>query len=127
MAQAFPEFHDILRNVEMGLARVDLPIPRRYADLVLDARLAGRVLGQIVDEFERTRRWIPRLTGLRALLDRNPVLARSVRLRNPHVDPLSPIQVDLLRRRRAGEAGDDLDHALAVTIHGIAAGLRNAG
>jgi phosphoenolpyruvate carboxylase len=61
------------------------------------------------------------------LLEKNPVLARSIRLRNPYVDPLSLIQVELLRRKRAGEDGDDLNYALAATINGIAAGLRNTG
>ena len=68
-----------------------------------------------------------RLTGQRELLDHNLVLQRSIRLRNPYVDPLSLIQVELLRRKRAGESGDDLDYALAATINGISSGLRNTG
>jgi phosphoenolpyruvate carboxylase len=81
----------------------------------------------LVEEFERTRRVVLRITGQGRLLETNPVLARSIRLRNPYVDPLSLIQVSLLRRKRAGEEGDDLNYALAATINGISAGLRNTG
>jgi phosphoenolpyruvate carboxylase len=127
MIREFPLFEDLVRNVEMGMAKADLPIARRYAELVPDAALRDRVFGMIVDEFERTRRMVLRVTGQARLLDENPVLARSIRLRNPYVDPLSLIQVSLLRRKRNGEEGDDLNYALAATINGISAGLRNTG
>jgi phosphoenolpyruvate carboxylase len=81
----------------------------------------------IADEFERTRRMILRVTGQSRLLERNQVLARSIRLRNPYVDPLSLIQVELLWRKRASEESDELNYALAATINGISAGLRNTG
>jgi phosphoenolpyruvate carboxylase len=68
-----------------------------------------------------------RVTGQRQLLERNRVLARSIRLRNPYVDPLSLIQVELLRRKRAGEETNELNYALAATINGISSGLRNTG
>jgi phosphoenolpyruvate carboxylase len=67
------------------------------------------------------------VTGQKALLDSNPVLARSIRLRNPYVDPMSLIQVELLRRKRNGEDSDALNRALSATINGISAGLRNTG
>ena len=86
-----------------------------------------RVFGMIVEEFERTRRMILKLTGQPELLSGNPVLARSIRLRNPYVDPLSLIQFALLRRKQEGEESEDLNYALAATINGIAAGLRNTG
>ena len=70
---------------------------------------------------------ILRVSGQTHLLQNNPVLARSIRLRNPYVDPMSLIQVELLRRKRAGEESDDLNYALAATINGISAGLRNTG
>jgi len=127
MMEGFPLFEDLVRNVEMGMAKADLSIARRYAELVPDAALRERVFAMIVDEFERTRRMVLRITGQARLLESNPVLARSIRLRNPYVDPLSLIQVSLLRRKRAGEQGDDLDYALAATISGISAGLRNTG
>jgi phosphoenolpyruvate carboxylase len=86
-----------------------------------------RVLTVIVEEFERTRQMVLLVSGQTDLLDKNPVLARSIRLRNPYVDPLSLIQVELLRRKRAGGADENLNYALAATINGIAAGLRNTG
>jgi phosphoenolpyruvate carboxylase len=127
MTRAFPLFNDLVRNVEVGLAKADLSIARRYADLVEDAAMRERVFSMVVDEFERTREMVLRVTGQRRLLEENPVLARSIRLRNPYVDPMSLIQVDLLRRKRAGEEGDELNYALAATINGISAGLRNTG
>jgi phosphoenolpyruvate carboxylase len=81
----------------------------------------------LVEEFERTKAVVLRLSGQTTLLEQNPVLARSIRLRNPYVDPLSLIQGELLRRKRGGEDNENLNHALAATINGIAAGLRNTG
>ena len=104
-----------------------MTIARRYAALVSDEAIRERVFGMIVEEFERTRRMILKLTGQPELLSGNPVLARSIRLRNPYVDPLSLIQFALLRRKREGEESEDLNYALAATINGIAAGLRNTG
>jgi phosphoenolpyruvate carboxylase len=129
MVQEFPLFDDLIHNVEMGLAKADLSIARLYAGLVVDQALGERVFGMIVEEFERTRRVVLNLTGQTRLLERNPVLARSIRLRNPYVDPLSLIQVALLRRKRDNADQEDLNlnYALAATINGIAAGLRNSG
>ena len=127
MRERFPFFTDFIGNVEIGLAKADLTIARRYAALVTDAELRRRVFKMIADEFGRTRRVILRISEQTSLLERNPVLARSIRLRNPYVDPMSLIQVDLLRRKRAGEEGEELNYALAATINGIAAGLRNTG
>lgn len=127
MIQTFPFFQDVIRNVEIGLAKADLSIAARYAELVPDAALRNRVFTVIADEFARTRRMVLTVTGQSALLETNVVLARSIRLRNPYVDPLSLIQVSLLRRKRAGGAGPELDYALSATINGISAGLRNTG
>jgi len=123
----FPLFRDLIDNVELGMAKADLSIARLYASLVPDDSLRERVFALIVEEFDRTKRVVLELTGQRLLLEKNPVLARSIRLRNPYVDPMSLIQVELLRRKRAGEESDDLNYALAATINGIAAGLRNTG
>ena len=123
----FPLFHDLIDNVELGMAKADLSIARLYSNLVSDTSLRDRVMKVIVEEFERTKRVVLELTEQTTLLEKNPVLARSIRLRNPYVDPLSLIQVELLRRKRAGESSDDLNYALAATINGIAAGLRNTG
>jgi phosphoenolpyruvate carboxylase len=127
MARRFAFFSDLIGNVEIGMAKADLTIARRYAALVSDEGVRVRVFGMIVEEFERTRRMILRLTKQKELLAGNPVLARSIRLRNPYVDPLSLIQFALLQRKQAGEESEDLNYALAATINGIAAGLRNTG
>ncbi len=123
----FPLFSELIANVELGLAKADLAIARLYAGLVSDATLREQVFGMLFEEFERTKAVVLRLTGQSALLENNPVLARSIRLRNPYVDPLSLIQVQLLQRKRAGEDNENLNYALSATINGIAAGLRNTG
>ncbi|HEV2131788.1 MAG TPA: phosphoenolpyruvate carboxylase, partial [Longimicrobiaceae bacterium] len=127
MMREFPLFHDLIRNVETGMAKADLGIARLYAGLVSDAALRERVFGVILDEFARTLRMVLRVTEQSRLLETNPVLARSIRLRNPYVDPMSLIQVELLRRRRSSEEDETLSYALAATINGISAGLRNTG
>ncbi|HEX4007724.1 MAG TPA: phosphoenolpyruvate carboxylase [Acidobacteriaceae bacterium] len=123
----FPLFTDVVRNVEMALAKADLGIASLYARLMPDTALRNRVFGLLKAEFDRTREAILAVTGQKDLLDSNPVLARSIQLRNPYVDPMSLIQVDLLRRKRAGEDTDEVNRAIAGTISGIAAGLRNTG
>jgi phosphoenolpyruvate carboxylase len=85
------------------------------------------VFGVLSEEFDRTRRMLLTVTGQRDLLEGNSVLAQSIRLRNPYVDPMSLIQVELLRRKRSGEQTDERDNALGATINGIAAGLHNTG
>jgi phosphoenolpyruvate carboxylase len=127
MMGRFPFFTDLIRNVELALTKVDLPIARLYAELVEDAPLRERIFGMIAAEYQRTRRMILTITGQERFLEGSPALARSIRLRNPYVDPLSLIQVELLRRRRAGPEDPELDYVLAATINGIAAGLRNTG
>jgi phosphoenolpyruvate carboxylase len=127
MRKEFPLFSDLIRNVELAMAKADLTIARMYAELVEDVKLRERVWQVLVEEFERTRRAILSLTGEHAILEDNAVLSRSIRLRNPYVDPISLIQVDLLRRKRAGNGSDELNYALGATINGIAAGLHNTG
>ncbi len=127
MATGFPLFADMLRNVEIAMAKADLSIARQYASLVRDAGIRDRVYEMLADEFHRTQRMVLQLSGQATLLERNAVLSRSIRLRNPYVDPLSLIQVELLRRKRAGAGSADLDYALAATMNGIAAGLHNTG
>ncbi|HKY05372.1 MAG TPA: phosphoenolpyruvate carboxylase, partial [Blastocatellia bacterium] len=127
MAERFPLFGDLVRNVEIGLAKADLTIARLYADLVSDSALRRRVFEMIEEEFERTCREVLGVLKQTELLEKNHVLARSIRLRNPYVDPMSLIQVDLLRRKRSGDQSEELNYALAATINGISAGLRNTG
>jgi phosphoenolpyruvate carboxylase len=132
MTREFPLFLDIVRNVEMALAKADFSIARLYASLVEDEALRDRVFSTLHAEFELTTRMILAITGQTTLLETNRVLERSIRLRNPYVDPMSLIQVELLRRKRAAAAAGqapsaELDRAITATINGISAGLRNTG
>ncbi|MBT9332493.1 phosphoenolpyruvate carboxylase [Paracidobacterium acidisoli] len=127
MMEEFPLFIDLIRNVEMALAKADLGIASLYASLVPDAALRERVFAKLKAEFERTLSAVLAVTGQSELLQTNQVLARSIRLRNPYVDPMSLIQVDLLRRKRAGEDTEEVNRAISGTINGISAGLRNTG
>ena len=127
MMSGFPLFSSMIRNVEIAMAKADLSIANLYGDLVNDSVLGQRVFEMLREEFLRTERVILAITGQTDLLENNPVLYRSIRLRNPYVDPMSLIQVDLLRRKRTGVQDNKLDYALAATINGIAAGLHNTG
>jgi phosphoenolpyruvate carboxylase len=127
MMSGFPLFSSMIRNVEIAMAKADLSIANLYAELVDDSALGQRVFEMLREEFLRTETAILAITGQTDLLENNPVLYRSIRLRNPYVDPMSLIQVDLLRRKRAGVQDNKLDYALAATINGIAAGLHNTG
>jgi len=127
MARDFPLFLDIIRNVEMALAKADFGIARLYAALVEDVALRNRVFATLEAEFNLTHRMILEITKQKALLETNPVLEHSIRLRNPYVDPMSLIQVELIRRKRAGDHSPELNRAISATINGISAGLRNTG
>ena len=127
MFSRFALFNDLIRNVELAMSKADLAIAKLYASLVRDQALRERVWRIISDEFERTRRMLLLVKQQEKLLEKNPVLLRSIRLRNPYVDPISLIQVDLLRRKQTGDQSEELNYALAATINGIAAGLHNTG
>jgi len=127
MMSGFPLFSELVRNVELAMAKADLTIARLYAGLVEDKEIRDRVFALLEEEFLRTRQGLLSITGEKELLEGNPVLSRSIRLRNPYVDPMSMVQVDLLRRKRGGENTDILNYALGATINGIAAGLHNTG
>ncbi len=127
MMRRYPFFYDLIRNVELALTKVDLPLARQYSNLVPDSELRERVFGMVVEEYQRTRRMVLTVTNQSRLLEKNQPLARSTRLRNPYVDPLSLIQIELLRRKRAGDESEELNYVLAATISGISAGLRNTG
>jgi len=109
------------------MSKADLSIARLYASLVRDSGLRDRVWTMIVEEFERTRRMLLVVKKQERLLDRNPVLSRSIKLRNPYVDAMSLIQVELLQRKQLGDNSADLNYALGATINGIASGLHNTG
>ena len=127
MLANFPLFNDLIRNVELAMAKADFAIARVYASLVRDQELRERVWNLIAQEFERTLRMVLLIKQQDRLLEKNPVLSRSIRLRNPYVDPMSLIQVDLLRRKQLGDNTEGLNYALGATINGIAAGLHNTG
>jgi phosphoenolpyruvate carboxylase len=127
MARELPLFIDLLRNVEMALGKADLATARLYSGLVKDAELRERIYDMLEAEFHRTVRAVLAITQQKELLETNRVLAHSIRLRNPYVDPMHLIQVDMLRRKRGGEDTPEVNRAIAATISGISAGLRNTG
>jgi phosphoenolpyruvate carboxylase len=117
--------------VEMTLAKSDLGIAERYVKALDPSDEALRLHRHIATEHARTVAMVLAVTEQSELLDRNPVLQRSIQVRNPYVDPLSLLQVELLRRARGAGAhetnAEDLEHALLLTIDAIAAGMRNTG
>ncbi len=125
--KASPFFRSVVSNLEMVLAKSSLAIAARYAELVPDQALAARVFGRIETEWRASRDAVLAITGQSALLEHNPRLAQSIRLRLPYIDPLNVLQVELLRRHRAGEADDDVRRGIHMSINGVSAGLRNSG
>jgi phosphoenolpyruvate carboxylase len=120
-------FRTTVDNMQMVLAKSSLAIARRYAGLVEDQELANKVFARIENEWNATVAAVLAITGQAALLEKNPRLANSIRLRLPYIDALSHLQIDLLRRRRAGDAQEDVHRAIHMTINGVSAGLRNSG
>jgi phosphoenolpyruvate carboxylase len=127
MVDAWPFLGATLSNLEMVLAKSNMDIARRYAGLVPDPALRDAIFTRISDGWQRTRDQLLLLTGQTDLLDRQPALARSVKLRLPYIDPLNELQIDLIRRRRGGEDDPRIAEGIHLTINGIAAGLRNSG
>ena len=106
MMRSFPLFIDMIRNVELALAKADFGVARLYSTLVEDEALRDRVYTLLEEEFSRTRRMVLAVTEQQTLLQRNPVLANSIRLRNPYVDPMSLLQLELLTRKRTSDSND---------------------
>jgi phosphoenolpyruvate carboxylase len=127
MYRDWPFFRSVLSNMDMVLAKTDLAIASRYAELVLDKRLRHEIFSRLSDEWQRARKWLAAITGNAELLADNPTLARSIRNRFPYLDPLNHVQVELLRRYRAGDRDERLLRVIHLTINGLAAGLRNSG
>ncbi len=131
MYDGWPFFRTLLDNLEMALTKADLGIGRRYADLVRNTRLRSKVFQGIESEFHRTCGAVLTITRTREMLARSPVLRESIRRRDPYIDPLSYVQIHLLRRLREGNVSPaekrQLERALQMTINGIAAGMRNTG
>ncbi len=134
MYRDWPFFRSTISNIEMALAKADFQIARQYAARNTDQKLAKRIFTMLEAEYDRACRVVLQITGEKKLLENSPVLQRSIRVRNPYVDPMSYLQVELLARLRASErAGqvhaerDKLLYAILLTINGIAAGMRNTG
>ncbi|HEX6723833.1 MAG TPA: phosphoenolpyruvate carboxylase [Gaiella sp.] len=121
----WPFFRALVENLEMSLAKSSMGIAERYLELVDDDALAERVFGILRAEHDRARDAVLEIVEARELLDRHPVLQQSIRLRNPYVDPMNAIQVELLRRWRSGD--EAALRPLLRSIAGIAAALRNTG
>jgi phosphoenolpyruvate carboxylase len=123
----WPFFRAMLSNLEMLLAKADLSVAVRYKELVPDAALADEVFGRIRRELDLTVKAFFTITANEGFLEANPALARSIRNRFPYLDPLNHLQVELLKRYRAGDSADKVHRGIHLTINGLAAGLRNSG
>jgi phosphoenolpyruvate carboxylase len=127
-------FRTTIDNAQMSLAKADMGIARLYASLVQDEGIRTRIFGILEEEFERTRQYICLIAGQREILDNDVVLQESIRLRNPYVDPLNYIQVEMIRRLRA-QLPDQPDAAMQETLHGVieltingvSGGIKNTG
>lgn len=127
MYREWPFFEALLSNMDMVLAKSNIAIASRYAKLVEDEDLREAIFPRLRREWEDSIGRLLAITGQNALLDRNPLLARSIRNRFPYLDPLNHLQIELLKRHRAGDADDRVVQGIHLSINGIAAGLRNSG
>ena len=127
MHRRWPFFKVTLANLEMVLAKSDLAIAELYADLVADRALRVQLFGAIKDEWSRTRDSLLTITGQTRLLEANPVLDRSIRLRLPYIEPLNLLQIELLKRHRSGESDPRIKDGIQLSINAIATALRNSG
>ncbi len=123
----WPFLRTVLSNMAQVLAKSDMGLAARYAELVTDAELRDRVFGMIRAEHERTIEMHRLVTGQEDLLADNPALARSVFNRFPYLEPLNHLQVELLRRYRGGEDDELLRSGILLTMSGLASALRNSG
>ena len=127
MYREWPFFRTLLSNLDMVLAKSDLALGSRYAELVDDKRLRRRIFGAIENEWQRTAEALNQITGEKHRLANNPGLARSIRHRFPYIDPLHHLQLELIRRYRLGQAGEKVQRGIHLSINGISAALRNTG
>ena len=131
MYARWPFFHSTISNIEMTLAKADFQIARQYAQRLPDKALGQKIFKMLAAEYQRACRVVLQITGEKHLLDNSPVLQRSIEVRNPYVDPMSYLQVELLVRKRndnlSAEDHEKLLYAILLTINGIAAGMRNTG
>ncbi|UOQ48416.1 phosphoenolpyruvate carboxylase [Gracilibacillus caseinilyticus] len=131
MYQQWPFFHATINNLQMALTKADINTAQGYADMMEDKEISSRIFGAIKEEYQVTKDIVLKITGQEELLDNRTNIKDSVRLRNPLVDPLNLLQVQLVSQLRAkGEDGEHYDELLMealLTINGVAAGLRNTG
>ncbi len=127
MVKEWPFFRTLLSNMDMVLAKSDLALASRYSELVTDAKLRKKIFSAIEAEWHRTVSALSLITGEKHLLADNASLQRSIRHRFPYIDPLHHLQVELVRRYRAGQADERVQRGIHISINGIAAGLRNTG
>ena len=127
MYREWPFFQMLLSNMDMVLAKSDIAIASRYAELVADSELRDRIFSRLRAEWQSVVDALLTIIGQQSLLESNPLLARSIRNRFPYLDPLNHMQIELLKRYRAGDTDDDVITGIHLTINGIAAGLRNSG
>ena len=127
MYRHWPFFRSVVSNMDMVLAKTDLSIASRYAELLEDAVLREHVLERIGTELNNSIRYLLQITGQATLLADNPELAQSIRSRIPYLDPLNHLQIELLRRYRAGDTDELTRRGIHLSINGLTAGLRNSG
>ena len=127
MYREWPFFRALLSNVDMVLAKSDVAIAERYATLAADRELVDRLFGTLKAEMSRTVWSLNEITGTTQRLADNPSLAMSIRNRFPYIAPLNHLQIELIKRWRAGEQSQKTRNGILITINGIAAGLRNTG
>jgi phosphoenolpyruvate carboxylase len=127
MYREWPFFQTLLSNMDMVLAKSNIAIASRYAELVEDTELREAIFPRLRAEWQSTIEVLLAITGQQALLDQNPLLARSIKNRFPYLDPLNHVQIELLKRHRSGGTDERVVQAIHLTINGIAAGLRNSG
>jgi phosphoenolpyruvate carboxylase len=127
MYREWPFFQMLLSNMDMVLAKSDIAIASRYAELVADVELRERIFAKLRGEWSASIEALLAIMGQNQLLEGNPLLSRSIRNRFPYMDPLNHMQIELLKRYRAGDADEDVVTGIHLTINGIAAGLRNSG
>ena len=127
MYREWPFFRTVLSNMDMVLAKSDIAVASRYAELVADATLRAAIFARLRAEWRASIDAVLAVMRQRALLESNPLLARSIRNRFPYLDPLNHVQIELLKRHRAGDADAKVVEGIHLSINGIAAGLRNSG
>jgi len=127
MYRDWPFFRTLLSNMDMVLAKSDIAIASRYTGLVADPVLREVIFARLRAEWQASIDALLCITEQRVLLESNPLLLRSIRNRFPYLDPLNHMQVELLKRFRAGDSGEAVVEGIHLTINGIAAGLRNSG